>query len=72
MPLILVLRPIVRRRRVGWLLALEGGTAMIIAGWVRSRQPVPALLNAAALAGFACWYLLGDPGRRTRTDQDSS
>lgn len=58
-PLTCVVRRIVRRRWLVSFLALEAGTGLIVAGWARSRQPVPTAINTAALVGFASWYVLG-------------
>jgi hypothetical protein len=38
-------------------LALEAGTACVTAGLVLRRRPIPAALNAAALAAFAGVWL---------------
>jgi hypothetical protein len=66
LPLTCVVRRIVRRRWLRSFLALEAGTGLIVAGWVRSRQPVPTAINAAALVGFASWYAL--TGRPATSD----
>lgn len=56
------LLPVLRQRRQGWFLVLEGATACVAAGWLLRGRPEPAVLNAAALVGFAVLWRLTSPG----------
>lgn len=61
------LRPVLAERRVRWFLALEAATASIIAGWLLRGRPLPAVLNGAALVGFAiAWFVTGQRQRSGR------
>ena len=54
------LRYVLVERRVWWFATLEAATASITAGWLLHRRPLPAVLNGAALAGFAiAWLITG-------------
>lgn len=54
------LRPVLAERRVRWFVALEAATAAITAGWLLHGRLVPAVLNGAALVGFAtAWFITG-------------
>ena len=55
--------PVVRERRLRWLLAHHAGVAAVIAGWaVRGRASAVAA-NSAWLLASSLWYLVG--GRRS-------
>ena len=58
------LRPVLAERRVWWFAALEAATASITVGWLLYGRPFAALVNGAALAGFAIAWLI--TGRRAR------
>jgi hypothetical protein len=62
------LRPVLTERRIWWFVALEAATASITAGWSLHGRPLPAVLNGAALVGFAAvWFVTGqrvDPPAR--------
>ena len=58
------LRPVLAERRVWWFAALEAAMASIVAGWSLRGQSLAALINGAALVGFAIAWLI--TGRRTR------
>ena len=65
------LRPVLAERRVWWFAALEAATASITAGWFLHGRPLPAVLNGAALVGFAIAWLItgqhaGPPARKAR------
>lgn len=65
------LRSVLADRRVWWFVALEGATASITAGWLLQGRPVPAVINGAALVGFAiAWFVtgqrIGSPAGRGR------
>jgi len=54
------LRLVLAERRVWWFAALEAATAGIVAGWSLKGRLLAALLNGAALAGFAiAWFVTG-------------
>ena len=64
-------RPVLAERRVWWFVALEAATASITAGWLLRGRAVPAMLNGAALVGFAVVWLItqqraGSPARKAR------
>ncbi|CAN5137925.1 hypothetical protein BH18ACT4_BH18ACT4_05860 [soil metagenome] len=49
--------PILRQRRWRWFVALEAATACIIVGFAVLGEPLGAVLNGAAFAGFAfSWW----------------
>lgn len=58
------LRPVLAERRGWWFAALEAATLSIVVGWSLQGRPSAALLNGAALAGFAIAWLI--TGRRAR------
>ncbi len=59
------LRYVLVERRVWWFATLEAATASITAGWLLHRRPLPAVLNGAALAGFAlAWLITGQRARQ--------
>jgi len=65
------LKPVLAERRVRWFVALEAATASITAGWLLHGRPLPAVLNGAALVGFAVtWFVtgqrVGPPARKSR------
>jgi hypothetical protein len=52
--------PMYRQRRRSRFLVLEAGTACVATGLAVRRRPLPAAVNAAALAGFAvAWVATG-------------
>jgi hypothetical protein len=54
------LRPVLAERRVWWFVVLEAATAGITAGWLLRRRPLPAVVNGAAVVGFAiAWWITG-------------
>ena len=54
---------VLRERRLPWFVALEAATGCIVVGWSLRGKPLPALVNGAALVGFAlAWRATG---RRT-------
>lgn len=60
------LRPVLVERRIRWFLALEAATASITAGWLLRGRPLPAVVNGAALVGFAiAWYVTGQQSARS-------
>jgi len=61
-PLLLRFGAVVRNRRVGSLVALEVGQAMVVAAWALRRRRLATAINVAALVGYPAWYLYG--GRR--------
>jgi hypothetical protein len=65
------LRPVLVERRVWWFAALESAVGSIVVGWSLHGRPFAALLNSAALAGFAiAWLTTGrracPPARKAR------
>jgi hypothetical protein len=56
----LKLVPMFAERRTQRFLLFEAGTGAVVAGLVLRRRPIPAGLNAAALAGSgALWWAVG-------------
>jgi hypothetical protein len=56
----LKLVPMFTERRRRRFLAFQAGTAAVVVGLALRRRPVPAGLNAAALAGSsALWWAVG-------------
>lgn len=54
------LRPVLRDRRRGWFLALEGAMALISVGWLLLGRPIgPAVNGVALLALAAAWAATG-------------
>jgi hypothetical protein len=65
------LRSVLAERRVWWFVALEAATVTITAGWLLRGRHVPAVVNGAALVGFAIAWLItgqrsGPPARKAR------
>jgi hypothetical protein len=65
------LRHVLAEARVWWLAALEAATASITVGWLLHGRPLPAVVNGAALVGFAIAWLMtgqraGSPVRKAR------
>ena len=61
------LRPVLAERRIRWFLALEAATASITAGWLLRGRLLPAVVNGAALVGFAvAWFVTGQRPRSRR------
>lgn len=58
------LRSTLQERRVWSFTALEAAMASIVAGWSLYGRPLAALVNGAALAGFAIAWSIS--GRRAR------
>jgi len=54
--------PVVRERRLKWLVAHELAVAAIVAGWALKGDRRAVAINASWLAAAAIWYVLG--GRR--------
>ena len=55
--------PVVRERRLRWLLVHHAAMTAVIAGWA-IRRPSATVLNIAWLVVSTVWYCLG--GRRPR------
>jgi hypothetical protein len=66
--------PMFAERRTRRFLAFQAGTAAVVGGLVLRRRPVPAGLNAAALAGStALWWARARGGLRPpRTPRTAS
>ena len=58
------LRSVLAERRAWWFTALEAAMVCIVVGWLLHGRPLAALLNGAALTGFAIAWLF--TGRRER------
>ena len=69
-PLLFRFNHIVRRRNRAMLAALELGQAMIAAGWVMRRKPIPAVVNSAAVVFYPAWY--ARKGRAAQPAKDAS
>ena len=54
--------PVVRERRLKWLVAHELAVAAIVAGWALKGDRRAVAINASWLVAAAIWYVLG--GRR--------
>lgn len=57
--------PVVRERRVKWLVAHDAAVAAIVAGWALRRDWRAVAINSSWLVVANVWYALG--GRRART-----
>lgn len=55
--------PVVRERRIAWLVAHHAAMSAIIVGWA-IRRPAAVTLNVVWLVASTAWYLIG--GRRHR------
>jgi hypothetical protein len=62
--IVVILRfvPVVRERRLKWLVAHDLGVAAIVAGWALKDDRRAVLINASWLVAANIWYALG--GRR--------
>ena len=54
--------PVVRERRLKWLVAHELAVAAIVAGWALKGDRRAVAINASWLVAATIWYVLG--GRR--------
>jgi hypothetical protein len=54
--------PVVRERRLKWLVAHDLAVAAIVAGWALKGDRRAAVINASWLVAANVWYALG--GRR--------
>jgi hypothetical protein len=54
--------PVVRERRLKWLVAHELAVAAIVTGWILKGDRRAAAINSSWLAASTLWYALG--GRR--------
>ena len=54
--------PVVRERRLKWLVAHELAVAAIVAGWALRGDRRAVAINASWLVAATIWYVLG--GRR--------
>jgi hypothetical protein len=62
--IVVILRfvPVVRERRLKWLVAHDLAVAAIVAGWALKDDPRAVAVNASWLVAATVWYALG--GRR--------
>jgi hypothetical protein len=70
--IIVILRfiPVVRERRLRWLVVHHIAVAAIVVGWI-TKGDVPAIVvNSAWLVVSSAWYVLG--GRRRERSPDRS
>ena len=51
--------PVVRERRLAWLVAHHAGVVAVIAGWALRGRASAAALNGAWLATSSVWYAAG-------------
>lgn len=61
-PVCVRLVPVMREQRVPWFVALQLGTALIVAGWLLKGERAPATVNAVFFVAFAAWWVAA--GRR--------
>ena len=66
--IVVILRfvPVVRERRMKWLVAHDLAVAAIVAGWALKGDGRAVVINAAWLVAANVWYVLG--GRRSRAE----
>jgi hypothetical protein len=57
--------PVVRERRLSWLVAHDAAVAAIVAGWALRRDWRAVAINSSWLVAANVWYALG--GRRAHT-----
>ncbi|MEO7556670.1 MAG: hypothetical protein ABIV94_08730 [Acidimicrobiales bacterium] len=55
--------PVVRERRLRWLVVHHLGVACIVAGWALGPDWGAAAVNATWLVSSTAWYVLGSPAR---------
>jgi len=66
--IVVILRfvPVVRERRLKWLVAHDLAVAAIVAGWALKGDRRAVAINASWLVAATVWYALG--GRRRRAE----
>lgn len=56
--------PVVKQRRMSWMVAHHVGVVAIITGWALAGDWVPVAVNSSWLLASTAWYGLG--GQRNR------
>jgi hypothetical protein len=59
--------PVVRERRIKWLIAHDVAVAAIIAGWAIKGDTNSVIVNSSWLVISTVWYVLGGRSRRGRS-----